>query len=589
MAIVTAVVLILAFLVNLYWSPILAFEVKEIVFKSSDSLYTADFSSAELHVLRGTIVIFNITLKPDTAVYNRRKREHLAPNNLVELHVKRLTLSHIHPFKLYFQKKLDIGEIVLNEPVLNITYQLNHTSDTSLKPGRTMWQKISKNLNSIHIGNILLGDVKLSYKDYSGNKLVLSELKELNLSARDLLIDPTTQTDKSRVLFCKEIIAELNNYSGKTANGLYYYKISSLKLSTLTSKLNIEGLTLKPVDTGLFFNKSRHDRFSMHIDSMQVNNFDYVNYHKYRILNASGLLINNGTIEVFCNPKHLYNGADQVSSFPNAAIYKINDNMNIGSIILNHINVVYSEYNAKSKQTGSVTFNNTKGRFLNVTNNKTALQKNNACTAEITSYFMNRGKLNVKFNFNLTDENKAFSYKGRLGPLKLQYINPVVMPLAMVKITSGNIDAFDFDIYADRTSARGNVSALYNNLKISLLKVDTVFDNLKQRPIATLYANLFIVKHNNPDIPGGLPRSIYVNYSRTPETPFFKSVWQTLLSGIKPCIGLDKKAQDAAIAVQNELAANKQNRKIKKEQRLQRRAERHKKREEEKSDAPPVE
>ncbi|HAL83161.1 MAG TPA: hypothetical protein DCO83_13795 [Mucilaginibacter sp.] len=73
MAIVTAVVLILAFLVNLYWSPILAFEVKEIVFKSSDSLYTADFSSAELHVLRGTIVIFNITLKPDTAVYKQAK------------------------------------------------------------------------------------------------------------------------------------------------------------------------------------------------------------------------------------------------------------------------------------------------------------------------------------------------------------------------------------------------------------------------------------------------------------------------------------------------------------------------------------
>ncbi|MFI5136995.1 MAG: hypothetical protein ACHQIM_04155, partial [Sphingobacteriales bacterium] len=574
----------------LYWSPILAFKVKEIVFKSSDSLYTADFSSAEMHVLRGTIVIYNITLKPDTVVYNRRRKEHLAPNNLVELHVKRLTLSHIHPFKLYFQKKLDIGEIELNEPVLNITYQLNHTKDTSLKPGRTMWQKISKNLNSIHIGNILLGDIKLTYKDYSGNKLVLSELKELNISAHDLLIDPGTQTDKSRILFCKEIIAELNNYSGKTANGLYSYKINSLKLSTLTSKLNISGLSLQPVDTGLFFNKSQHDRFLMHIDSMQVNNFDYANYHKYRILNASDVLINNGTIEVFCNPKHLINdGTDQVSTFPNAAIYQINDNMKIDSIILNHINVVYSEYNKKSNKTGSVTFNNTEGRFLNVTNNKTALQKNNVCTAEFTSYFMNRGKLNVKFNFNLTDLNKAFSYKGRLGPLKLQYINPVVMPLAMVKVTTGNIDAFDFDIHADRTSARGRVSALYDNLKISILKVDTVFDGLKQKPIATLYANLFIVKHNNPDIPGGLPRSTYVNYSRTPETPFFKSVWQTLLSGIKPCIGLDKKAQDAAIAMQNELAANKQNRKIKKEQRLQRRAERRLKREEEKSVAPLVE
>lgn len=58
LSVCTAVVLILAFLINLYWSPILAYKVKEIVFKSSDSLYTANFSSAEMHILRGTIVIY---------------------------------------------------------------------------------------------------------------------------------------------------------------------------------------------------------------------------------------------------------------------------------------------------------------------------------------------------------------------------------------------------------------------------------------------------------------------------------------------------------------------------------------------------
>src|ERR1700749_4975895 len=87
------VILILAFFVNLYWSPILAGKVKSAVLTSSDSLYTADFSDAELHIIRGEIDIYNITLKPDTAVYNRRKRAHLAPNNLVELRVKRIKLS----------------------------------------------------------------------------------------------------------------------------------------------------------------------------------------------------------------------------------------------------------------------------------------------------------------------------------------------------------------------------------------------------------------------------------------------------------------------------------------------------------------
>src|SRR5260221_7507783 len=153
-------ILVLAFLVNRYWSPVLANKVKEVVSKSSNGLYTINFSSAELHVIRGSIVFFNITFKPDTAVYNREKKQHLAPNNLVELHVKRLTLSHIHPFMLYFYHKLDIDEITLNNPELNISYQLNHTKDTVLKDNRTAWQKISKSLRSVHIGSILLGDVK---------------------------------------------------------------------------------------------------------------------------------------------------------------------------------------------------------------------------------------------------------------------------------------------------------------------------------------------------------------------------------------------------------------------------------------------
>src|SRR6185312_12423871 len=77
------IILLLGLFINMYWSPILAKKVKDVVLKSSDSLYTVSFSSAELHILRGTIVIFNIDLKPDTAIYNREKRLHLAPNNLV--------------------------------------------------------------------------------------------------------------------------------------------------------------------------------------------------------------------------------------------------------------------------------------------------------------------------------------------------------------------------------------------------------------------------------------------------------------------------------------------------------------------------
>src|SRR5579859_2636849 len=85
-SVIVGIVLLLALFVNQYWSPILAREVKKTVLKSSDSLYNISFSDAKLHILKGEIDIYNITFKPDTAVYNRRKKDHLAPNNLVELH-----------------------------------------------------------------------------------------------------------------------------------------------------------------------------------------------------------------------------------------------------------------------------------------------------------------------------------------------------------------------------------------------------------------------------------------------------------------------------------------------------------------------
>lgn len=581
-AILITLILIFSLLVNRYWSPILADKVKDVVIKSSDSLYNVDFSSAELHVLRGTIILNNVTLKPDTFIYNRKLQQHLAPNNLVELHIEQLTLANIHPLTLYFHHRLDIGSIILSRPSLNVSYQLNHTKDTVLKDRRTAWEKISKSLHSIRVGKIILGDVKFKYKDYSGNKVAVSELKELNIDATDLLIDSATQTDKSRLLYCRDIDAELSNYTAKTSSGLYTYTINSLKLSTQKSQLNIEGITLKPVVADAFFEKSHNDRFTVRLDSIQLNNFNFLSYHKYRTLTGSSLNISDGAFQVFANPNPSTDKSNRIRTFPNVGLKKIYADMKIDTVNLRRLNIYYNEYNPKSKKTGSISFMNTGGRFLNVTTNDTSLKTNNICTVQLTSYFMNRGKLSALFNFNLTDKNSSFKYKGSLGPMDLSPVNSATMPLAMVKITSGTLKQLDFDIHADKSTAKGRVKVLYNDLKVTLLQADTNLDKLKHRPIASMFANLFILKHNNPDVAGGLPRSYYVDYVRKHETAFFGSLWKTLLTGMKPAIGLDKKTQEKTQAMVSQMAIDKENHKAKKQERIKRREERRKRRAEKK-------
>lgn len=578
-AAVIAVVSVFAYLANRYWSPILAQKVKDLVQKSSNGLYTADFSSAELHILRGTVNIYNITLKPDTAVYNKLMKENLAPNNLLELRVKRLTLSHVHPFRLYFKRKLEIGEIALDEPVIKITYRLNHKKDTVLNT-KTAWQRIKKTLHSIRIGTILLGYVKLKYEHYQGDSLRTSEFDNMNLSAKDLLIDSATQTDKSRLLFCRDIIIELNNYSGTSSNGLYHYQLDHLKLSTLTSQLNIEGLQLQPVRAARFFAKSSRDRFTLHLDSIQLNNFDFLSFHRYRVITARNILVKNGSFDVYGNPNHHPPATDRIVSFPNVGLYNIKADIDIDTLSFKNIGVAYSEFNEKSNKTGTVTFDNTTGTACNITTRHAALQKNNYCDIHLVSHFMNRATLNLDARFNLVDDAHSFSLKGSVGPMNLKAINPATTAFAMVKVTGGSLKAMDFDINADRNISHAKIKLLYNDLKVNILKSDTTIPGLKSKPIETLYANLFILKHDNPDGSGGAPRSFDVSYRRTPDMPFFKFVWRTLLAGIKPSIGLDEKKQQQTVAMKKQSTIDKQNRKIKKAERKKRRQERRLKRQE---------
>jgi hypothetical protein len=569
---------IAAFFVNSYWSPVLSSKVKDAVITGTDSLYTVDFSSAELHVLEGRILIYNIDLKVDTPVYNRRKAQGLAPNNLFNVHVKRLILSQIHPLKLYFKHIIDIDRITLNSPDVQLSYLLNHTRDTVEKDHRTAWQKISKTFKYIHVGDIFLNDIKFKYKDYSGNKLEVSELKEMNVQASDLLIDSATQTDRSRLLYCKDIIADLNDYKGTTSNGLYKFNIKKLKLSTHISQLMVQGVTFGPASPHTFFQKTLKDRFAFGIDSLWLNNFDFLSYHKYRVLNASSLVVHGGDLNLFNNPNKSKSFNDKIKSFPSVAIYGINAHVKIDSIRLKRFNVTYSEHNKNSNMDGSIRFNSTSGTILNFTNDSVSLRKNNLLSLNLSTYFMNRGRLETSFVFNMTDPNAAYSYTGNLSPMDLSAVNMATMPLAQVKITSGTLKNLNFKFNADRHHAKGKVTLLYNDLKVKILKTDTVNATLKNKLVASLFANIFILKHDNPDAPGLIPRSFNVNIKRPADFSFFKSIWQSLLQGIKPSVGYDEKTQKAAKARMDQGEQNKKNRVIKKEQRQERRAERKLKR-----------
>jgi hypothetical protein len=534
-----AITLVVALSANSYFAPKLADKIKSQVLKSSDSLYRIDIGNTELHILRGQATLYDIKLSVDTAVYNQKKKQGTAPNSLYELQVKRLVVSHMQLLTLYFKKKLNIGRITLNAPDVVVSYHQNKP-DTAKKDNRTLWQKISKSLKLINVAEIYLNDVKLEYKDYTGPQVAVSKLKQMNLKATGLLIDSATQKDTSRFLFCEDIRTELYNYSSKSADGLYSFKVKSVMLSTKTSRLIVTGVNLQPVDHVVFFNKVKDDRFTLRIDSAVFNKFDYMGFQKTQDLDVSRITLYKGFFEVYSNYNGVLQTTDRLVTFPHWAIrHAVKAKLNVDTMDLKRFSVTYKQLNKKPMKTGTIFFNNINARLLNLTNKKEQLKKNNIATANVSSYFMGKGKLNLSFNFNLSDAAYSYSYKGHLGPMDMAEVNPATMPLSLVKITSGRVKSLDFNIHSTQRTSTGTASFLYKDLKVDVLRKDYT-----KKSVITTLANTFIIKHDNPDDGSNTPRLAKVAFIRPANFPFFKTVWQTVLSGIKPCAGVGKAEEE---------------------------------------------
>ncbi|WP_184549472.1 hypothetical protein [Mucilaginibacter sp. FT3.2] len=540
LAALAVVILAVVLFLNSFLAGRLSGKLKEAVLKGTDSLYHINFGKANLNIFSGSAVLYDISFTPDTAVYHRMRQSSHDPHSLVELKVKRLEVSGVHPLAIWLHKRVEVGLIQLNNPEVYLSKYDDTPHAKKTQGNRTLYQKLSKSFKLIHVDNIRLSDITFTYRDKSGSKPSVSVLKEMDVRATDLRIDSASQTDTSRTLYCRNIVTQLKHYTGKAANGLYTYKVAAVKLSTQTSRLDIMGLDVQPLAVKEYLAKSRTDRFALHLEAVTFHHFDYRSYRRRQSINVRRISLNNGAFNIFSNPNGPLQTTDRLVTFPNWAIRQLKMGLQVDTLDIKKLDVNYSEFKTEgSRKTGTVRFNAITGRFLNLTNNKMLLQKKPLCTVNLSTLFMGKDRLNLIFGFNLADAAYSYMYKGHLGAMDMQDANPAVMPLGLVKVTSGTVNSLDFDIRGNQHISTGKVTFLYHNLKVEVLKRDDEKGYAK-KGLISLLANAIILKSDNPDNGKTIARVADVAFIRPKNYPFFQTIWSALLNGLKACAGVGK-------------------------------------------------
>jgi hypothetical protein len=529
------------------WKPLLQAQLKELVLKSSDSLYHIEYSNFDLNLTSGDATLSDFKLIPDTAVYNKLVAARKAPDNMFTLAVKSLTIKNVGARKAYQEKILNIDNITIDKPELTIVNQRHSFNDT-VKVGKpqTPYEIISKVFKQLRIDSIALKDISLNYINKSNAVTRQTAIRHLDIGISSIKIDSLSSQDTSRFYYTKGVEFTLHNYKLATADSLYYMKVKQMSFSTARRSLILDEPALVPrYSKKGFFQKIKRsdDRFDLSFKRIAITDVDLQRFLRDQKLYAGLLDISNGKVEIYSDNKYKGKKTSKIGKDPHQQLQKVALDMKLKRLNLHNTSITYAEADATSGYTGIINFENTTGTFFNVTNDADAKKRNPYMIARIRTKFLGVAPFAVNFKFNLNDKGGAFNYSGSLGAFDGRILDKLVRPLALVHVKSADIQKLNFNVDANNYGGKGHLEFYYHKLNVELLKKDTGKVGLVKQGFISKIANSLIIEDDNPDKKGNF-RPGPIELKREPTVSFFSFLYKALLDGIKPSVGFDKKTEN---------------------------------------------
>jgi hypothetical protein len=226
----------------LYLNPFLQYELSRRVSESTDSLYTLEIKHLRVNVLRGSVAINRFQLAKNTERWQKLPNQEKVKYGLdLNLQINQINAQGIHWVKYLLTGDLEIDQILLLNPALQLKNQTSFQRNSNPKPWLEQTQYLLKRFaNQLLIKDLIVegGELSLNLKNPQGDIWHLGDslfvrLQGLQLSTRTI---PKIQN----------FALQAKNYNFNSADGVYAFSANEVFLNSADSLLRMKNLKIKP-------------------------------------------------------------------------------------------------------------------------------------------------------------------------------------------------------------------------------------------------------------------------------------------------------------------------------------------------------
>jgi len=330
----------------------------------------------------------------------------------------------------------------------------------------------------------------------------------------------------------------------KKQTKLYHYTVGEISYSSGNNRVTANDIRITPN-----FSQENHqkqvgfqsDYFSGKIDSVSISQPNIRRWFDKEELTGKYLSINGLNLNIF-RDKQLPFDETRRPKMLQDMIKSLKIPVSVDSLILANAKVSYTEKTASGDLEGKIRFAKIHARLLPFTNIKASNGVIPDFNLEGTATIQDSSLLKVSMNYLMNHPENLFKVKGSLSQFNMRILNPVLEPLALVSIRSGNVNRFQFDFSANQTSSVGQLYFGYDDLKISVLEMKD--GNTKESKFASFLANSLLLRAKNPRGKELLPDEIA--FTRDQKRSILNYWWKSIFSGIRNTLGIKENKQNEA-------------------------------------------
>lgn len=521
--------------------PSIIAKLQQLVKDGSNGLYILSIDKTEPDIVNSKLDVINAFIRIDTTAMRHLDSIQLLPDNIFTFNFSALHIDGIGIDDLLHKDRINISRISIQSPVINVYHknQPYNEFERQRKENLSLYERLKGNLKKIAIGKIDIENAIFINHNLAKNKP--TKFKSVSVHVNDLLIDSTTQHDKSRFVFAKKATIGTKNYSILTSDSLYFFGVGDISISGDEHKITALNVELKPRDSRQQFENKLHfgkDMYHLVLPKVILKNVNWqalVNNEKFISDEAD---IAGGSFAIFFD-RSKPQGPLKINNFPHQALMKLPFPFSIRKINVKQVNFSYEEHNPVSDKNGTVYFDNLTGTMNNVSNISNEIKDKPSLIFSATAKFMHVVPFAARLAFNLAKHlTGEFAADIKIDSMTKEIINPIAEPLGMFSVKSGIMQNIITHAEGNNFKSNGKITMRYKDLHISPLKKDEQ-GNLKKKTVTGLLANFILIKNENPK--GNDLRQPDFSVVRTTHKNFFNLLWKSILTGIVKTVGIPEK------------------------------------------------